>query len=104
MGINLSGGEKKMLGVGRALMSNPEMILLDEPSEGLAPMVVANLAQVIEEIRDKGMTILLADQNIKFCRRVCRRGYILEKGRIVFEDSMEAIWGNEDVIRKYLAL
>ena len=104
MGINLSGGEKKMLGMGRALMSNPEMILLDEPSEGLAPMVVANLARVIEEIRDKGMTILLADQNIKFCRRVCRRGYILEKGCIVHEDSIEAIWGNDEVIRKYLAL
>jgi branched-chain amino acid transport system ATP-binding protein len=104
MGINLSGGEKKMLGLGRALMSNPDMILLDEPSEGLAPLVVANLAQVIEEIRDKGMTILMADQNLKFCRRVCRRGYILEKGRIVHSDGMEAIWGNEKVIEKYLAL
>lgn len=104
LGINLSGGEKKMLGMGRALMSNPKMILLDEPSEGLAPLIVANLAKIIEEIRQKGMTILLADQNLKFCRQVCQRGYILEKGRIVHEDSMEAIWSNEAVISKHLAL
>ena len=104
MGINLSGGEKKMLGIGRALMANPDMILLDEPSEGLAPMVVANLAEVIEEIRDRGLTILMADQNLKFCRRVCSRGYILEKGCMVHEDTMTAIMEDESVIRKYLAL
>ncbi len=104
MGINLSGGEKKMLGVGRALMANPDMVLLDEPSEGLAPMIVANLARVIEEIRDKGMTILMADQNLKFCRRVCKRGYILEKGRMVHTDTMEGIMADDEVIGKYLAL
>jgi branched-chain amino acid transport system ATP-binding protein len=104
MGINLSGGEKKMLGVGRALMANPDMVLLDEPSEGLAPMIVANLARVIEEIRDRGMTILMADQNLKFCRRVCERGYILEKGRMVHTDTMERIMADDAVIKKYLAL
>lgn len=104
MGSLMSGGEKKMLGMARALMANPELILLDEPSEGLAPLVVANLAQVIEEIRNKGMTILLADQNLKFCRRVCARGYILEKGRIVHADGIEAIWADEAVIKKYLAI
>lgn len=104
MGILLSGGEKKMLGMGRALMANPDMILLDEPSEGLAPLIVDNLAKVIEEIRDKGMTILLADQNLKFCRRVCERGYILEKGRIVHADRISSIWEDETVIKKYLAL
>jgi branched-chain amino acid transport system ATP-binding protein len=104
MGSLMSGGEKKMLGMARALMANPDLILLDEPSEGLAPLVVANLAQVIEEIRSKGMTILLADQNLKFCRRVCARGYILEKGRIVHADSIEAIWADEAVIKKYLAI
>jgi branched-chain amino acid transport system ATP-binding protein len=103
-GSLMSGGEKKMLGLGRTLMANPEMILLDEPSEGLAPMVVENLARVIEEIRSKGMTILMADQNLKFCRRVCERGYILEKGRIVHEDTINAIWSDEAVIKKYLAL
>lgn len=104
MGINLSGGEKKMLGMGRALMANPDMVLLDEPSEGLAPMIVANLARVIEEIRDKGMTILMADQNLKFCRRVCRRGYILEKGCVVHTNTLEGIMADDDVIKKYLAL
>jgi len=104
MGINLSGGEKKMLGLGRALMANPDLVLLDEPSEGLAPMIVANLARVLEEISGKGMTILMADQNLKFCRRVCRRGYILEKGCMVHTDTMEAIMADDDVIGKYLAL
>lgn len=103
-GILMSGGEKKMLGMGRALMANPDMILLDEPSEGLAPLVVNNLVKVIEEIRSKGMTILLADQNLKFCRKVCERGYILEKGRIVYADRIASIWKNEEIIRQYLAL
>ena len=104
MGLNLSGGEKKMLSMGRTLMANPDLILLDEPSEGLAPMVIANLVEVIREIQKRGMTILLADQNLKFCRRVCERGYIIEKGRIVHEDTMEAIWGDEEVIQKYLVI
>lgn len=103
-GLNLSGGEKKMLSLGRALMANPEMILLDEPSEGLAPLIVANLTEVMATIRTKGMTLLLADQNLKFCRRVCDRGYIVEKGCIVHEETMEAIWADEAVIRKYLVL
>ncbi len=104
MGILLSGGEKKMLGMGRALMANPDMILLDEPSEGLAPLIIENLANVIEEIRERGMTILMADQNLKFCRRVCERGYILEKGRIVHADRIASIWEDEVIIKKYLAL
>jgi branched-chain amino acid transport system ATP-binding protein len=104
MGLNLSGGEKKMLSMGRTLMANPDLILLDEPSEGLAPMVIANLVEVIREIQKRGMTILLADQNLKFCRRVCERGYIIEKGSIVHEDTMETIWGDEEVIQKYLVI
>jgi branched-chain amino acid transport system ATP-binding protein len=104
MGLNLSGGEKKMLSMGRTLMANPDLILLDEPSEGLAPMVIANLVEVIREIQKRGMTILLADQNLKFCRRVCERGYIIEKGSIVHEDTMETIWADEEVIQKYLVI
>jgi branched-chain amino acid transport system ATP-binding protein len=103
-GLNLSGGEKKMLGIGRALMANPSLILLDEPSEGLAPLVVANLIEVLDKIRQQGVTILLADQNLKFCRRTCHRGYILEKGMIQYEDRMEEIWKNEDIIKKYLVV
>ncbi len=103
-GLNMSGGEKKMLSMGRALMSNPQLILMDEPSEGLAPLVVRALAGSIMEIRSHGVTILLADQNLKFCRQVCDRGYIIEKGRIVHQGTMEDIWGNEAVVKKYLAL
>lgn len=103
-GLNLSGGEKKMLSLGRSLMANPDMILLDEPSEGLAPIIVANLVEVVDAIREKGMTVLLADQNLKFCRRVCDRGYIIEKGQIMHEGNMEEIWKDEAVIKKYLVL
>ena len=102
-GINLSGGEKKMLGIGRALMANP-LILLDEPSEGLAPLMVANLIEVLGKIHQQGVTILLADQNLKFCRKVCHRGYIIEKGMIQYEGRMEEIWNNEEIIRKYLVV
>ncbi len=103
-GLNMSGGEKKMLSMGRALMANPQLMLMDEPSEGLAPLIVRALAQAIAEIRAHGITILLADQNLKFCRQVCDRGYIIGKGRIVHEGSMEGIWADEAVVKKYLAL
>jgi branched-chain amino acid transport system ATP-binding protein len=103
-GLNLSGGEKKMLGLGRTLMANPGLILLDEPSEGLAPLIVRSLIDVIREIREREMTLLLADQNLKFCRRICDRGYILEKGCIVHEGTMDGIWGDDAVIKKYLVL
>ncbi|UCF84626.1 MAG: hypothetical protein JSV50_03065 [Desulfobacteraceae bacterium] len=79
-------------------MAHPDMILLDEPSEGLAPLVMLNLIEVIDKIRERGMTILLADQNLKLCRRVCERGCIVHEG------TMEAIWSDEEVIKKYLVL
>jgi branched-chain amino acid transport system ATP-binding protein len=103
-GLNLSGGEKKMLGIGRALMANPRLILLDEPSEGLAPLIVANLIEVLDKIHRQGVTILLADQNLKFCRKTCHRGYIIEKGMIQHEGRMEEIWNDEEIIRKYLVV
>ncbi len=103
-GATLSGGEKKMLGIGRALMANPRLILLDEPSEGLAPLVVAHLVEVLGRIGEQGVTLLLADQNLRFCRKVCDRGYVLEKGRIEFHGAMEDIWRNEEVISKYLVV
>jgi branched-chain amino acid transport system ATP-binding protein len=103
-GLNLSGGEKKMLSMGRALMASPQIVLMDEPSEGLAPLIVRALVAAIAEIRSHGVTLLLADQNLKFCRQVCDRGYIIEKGRIVHQDTMEGIWADETVVKKYLAL
>jgi branched-chain amino acid transport system ATP-binding protein len=103
-GFSLSGGERKMLSLGRALMSNPVLILLDEPSEGLAPLVMRTLVETIHEIRRHNVAILLADQNLKFCRQLCDRGYIIEKGRIVHQGSMEAIWTDEAVVKRYLAI
>jgi len=103
-GTTLSGGEQKMLAVGRALVKNPEILLLDEPSEGLAPLVVRNLAEIILEIQRSEVTILLADQNVKFCRKVANRGYIMEKGLIQYGGEMAEIWGNEELVRKYLAV
>ncbi len=103
-GNHLSGGEQKMLAIGRALMQNPELLLLDEPIEGLAPLVVRHLGEALRQIREAGVTILLADQNVKFCRRVSDRGYILEKGLIQFEGTMAAIWENEAILSKYLAV
>jgi branched-chain amino acid transport system ATP-binding protein len=85
-------------------MMNPSLVLLDEPSEGLAPLIVRKLIETIIEIRERGLTILLADQNLKFCRQVCDYGYILEKGTIVHEASIEDIWSNEDVVKRYLAV
>ena len=67
-------------------------------------MIVRSLIKVIREIQERGMTLLLADQNLKFCRQVCHRGYIIEKGAVVHDDTMEGIWKNEEVIKKYLVL
>ncbi len=103
-GTQLSGGEQKMLAIGRALMKNPALLLLDEPSEGLAPLIVQHLAEVTGRIREEGVTILLADQNLKFCRKTSDRGYILEKGTIQYEGIMEKIWQNEEIVRKYLVV
>lgn len=103
-GTQLSGGEQKMLAIGRALMKNPDLLLLDEPSEGLAPLIVQNLTEVIEKIRGEGITILLADQNLKFCRKTSDRGYILEKGVIQHQGLMAEIWQNEAIVKKYLAV
>jgi branched-chain amino acid transport system ATP-binding protein len=103
-GTQLSGGEQKMLAIGRALMKNPDLLLLDEPSEGLAPLIVQNLVEVISRIQSEGVTILLADQNLKFCRKTSDRGYILEKGIVQHQGLMEEIWQNEEIVKKYLVV
>jgi len=100
----LSGGEQKMLATGRALMTNPALVLIDEPSEGLAPLMVAALSKAIREIRDTGVTVFLADQNVRFCRKTADRGYIIEKGTIRYQDEMKNILENEEIVKKYLAV
>ncbi len=85
LGSQLSGGEQQMLTIARTLMTNPEVLLLDEPSEGLAPLVVALLAEMILQIRAEGVTVLLAEQNLHFCAKVSDRGYVIDKGAIKYE-------------------
>lgn len=103
-GSLLSGGQQKMLALGRALVKNPRLLLLDEAAEGLAPLVVEEIIRVLAEVRESGITILLADQNLKFCRRVADRGYIIDKGRIFHQGTLEEIWDNEQIVRQYLAV
>jgi branched-chain amino acid transport system ATP-binding protein len=95
----LSGGERQMLSIGRALMGNPELLLLDEPTEGLAPLVVKTLEKQIMKLKKEGTSILLAEQNLKSALRVSDRGYVITKGRVVFEGTMGALMGNEWVMK-----
>jgi branched-chain amino acid transport system ATP-binding protein len=103
-GSGLSGGEQKMLAIGRALMGNPDLLILDEPSEGLSPLMVQTLIAAIHQIRGEGVTLLVADQNVKFARRVASRGYIMEEGHVRHTGTLEELWANEQVIRRYLAV
>jgi branched-chain amino acid transport system ATP-binding protein len=103
-GSGLSGGEQKMLAIGRALMGNPELLILDEPSEGLSPLMVQTLIGAIHQIREEGVTLLVADQNVKFARRIASRGYIMEEGHVRHTGTLEELWANEQVIRRYLAV
>jgi len=103
-GSGLSGGEQKMLAIGRALMGNPILLILDEPSEGLSPLMVSTLVEAMRQIQQEGVTLLIADQNVKFARRVADRGYILEKGIIPYSGPLEELWANEQIVRRYLAV
>lgn len=104
LGAGLSGGEQKMLAIGRALMGNPSLLILDEPSEGLSPLMVVTLIKAIRQIQEEGVTLLIADQNVKFARRVAGRGYIMEEGHIRYSGSLEELWAHEEVLRRYLAV
>jgi branched-chain amino acid transport system ATP-binding protein len=103
-GSSLSGGEQKMLAIGRALMGNPNLLILDEPSEGLSPLVVKTLIEAIGRIQKEGVTLLVADQNVKFARRVADRGYIMERGHIRYSGRLEELWANKEVVKRYLAV
>jgi branched-chain amino acid transport system ATP-binding protein len=100
----LSGGEQQMLTIGRTLMGNPNLLLLDEPSEGLAPLVVRDLGAQIQRLKADGMTILLCEQNAKFATALSNRAYILEKGQVCFTGNIKELQDNEDIRRQYLAL
>jgi branched-chain amino acid transport system ATP-binding protein len=98
----LSGGEQQMLAIGRALMARPRILLLDEPSMGLAPILVQQIFQIIRDINAQGTTILLVEQNALMALKVAQRGYILQTGRIVLQDEAAALAQNDDVKRAYL--
>jgi branched-chain amino acid transport system ATP-binding protein len=104
LGSQLSGGEQQMLTIARTLMTNPDLLLLDEPSEGLAPLVVGMLAEMILQIRKEGVTVLLAEQNLHFCAKVSDRGYVIDKGSVKYEGTMSDLLSNEEVKEKYLAV
>ncbi len=98
----LSGGEQQMLAIGRALMAKPKILLLDEPSMGLAPLVVKGIFSIIREINKEGTSILIVEQNAKMALKISNRGYVLETGRIVLEDSSASLLTNKKVIDAYL--
>jgi len=98
----LSGGEQQMLALGRALMARPTLILLDEPSMGLAPRVVKEIFAAIRTLREAGNTVLLVEQNARAALRIADRGYVLETGRIILEESADSLLANRDVKRAYL--
>lgn len=98
----LSGGEQQMLAIGRALMTNPTLLLMDEPSEGLAPLVVRNIGSIIRELKEDGYAILLVEQNLPMALGVADRALIISKGEIVYESSSEELEENEEIKAKYL--
>ena len=98
----MSGGEQQMLAIGRALMSQPRLLLLDEPSLGLAPIIIQQIFDTIEQLRQEGMTIFLVEQNANQALQLADRGYVLENGHVVLEDSGDALLANEAVRSAYL--
>jgi len=103
-GGRMSGGEQQMLTIARTLMGNPHLILLDEPSEGVAPVIVEQMAQMIVALKQEGLSILLSEQNLHFARLVADRAVVLEKGQVRYADSMQALTADEQVQRTYLSV
>jgi branched-chain amino acid transport system ATP-binding protein len=104
LGFQLSGGEQQMLSIARALMLNPTLLLLDEPSEGLAPMIVQEIIKVLKTLKDEGLAILLVEQNLHTALAVADRHHVMNKGEICFTGSSSELEGNELVMRNYLSV
>jgi branched-chain amino acid transport system ATP-binding protein len=103
-GGRMSGGEQQMLTIARTLMGNPVVVLLDEPSEGIAPVIVEAIADTIIALKKRGLSILLSEQNVGFAQLVCDRAYMLEKGQICWQGTMAELAGNAEAQRAYLTL
>jgi branched-chain amino acid transport system ATP-binding protein len=104
LGSSMSGGEQQMLTVARTLMGNPRLVLLDEPSEGVAPLIVEQMAESIVEMKRQGLSVLLSEQNVHFADLVSDRVYVLEKGQVRFSGTMRELDDNEEVRRAYLTV
>jgi len=102
LGGYLSGGEQQMLTVGRTLMGNPSLVLLDEPVEGIAPIVVEELGAQIHKLKEMGLTILFSEQNLRFAHQISDRAYVIEKGRIKFNGTMAELRDDREIQKKYL--
>ena len=100
----LSGGEQQMLAISRALMARPRLLLLDEPSLGLAPIIIQQIFQIIQRVNANGTTVFLVEQNANQALRIAHRGYVMENGRIVTSDSAENLLRSEDVRSAYLGM
>ncbi len=103
-GGRMSGGEQQMLTVARTLMGNPRLVLLDEPSEGVAPLIVEQMAHMIVALKNQGLSVLLSEQNVPFAAAVSDRAYVLEKGQVRFEGTMGELMAHEDIRRQYLTI
>jgi branched-chain amino acid transport system ATP-binding protein len=103
-GSQMSGGEQQMLAVARTLMGNPLLVLLDEPSEGVAPIVVERMAHTISELKKEGLSVLLSEQNIHFAALVCDRAYVLEKGQVLWQGAMVELAGDVSTQRALLSM
>ncbi|WP_435180101.1 ABC transporter ATP-binding protein [Halorussus sp. AFM4] len=103
-GRDLSGGEQQMLSVGRALVQNPDLLLLDEPTEGLAPVIVDDLRRVFADIVERDVTVLLTEQNVQFALDLAERAYIIEKGSNVWDGSVPELREREDLLEEYLSV
>ena len=104
MGGRLSGGEQQMLTIARTLMGNPDLLLLDEPSEGLAPIIVEKIGELIQQLRGMGITLVVAEQNMHFCLDIASHVAVIDKGHIVYRDSIDGLKANADVKSRYLAV
>ena len=104
MAGRLSGGEQQMLTIARTLMGNPTALLLDEPSEGLAPVIVERIGELLRKLRDMGVTVLLAEQNMHFCLGIASHATIIDKGQIVYRDTIAALRADDAIKQRYLAL
>jgi len=100
----MSGGQQRMLAIARAVMADPKLLILDEPSSGLQPSLVTELFQRLRDISKEGVSLLVAEQNVRQCLKAIDRGYVIENGRIILENQAEHLTGNDHVKRSYLGL